>query len=334
MAKKKNSDELMMNVEFNKKLATRTQKNIDNLYKTTWYTDNKDKQYIDNIRDQMNKSLNGLIDRAKIRNGDSNISELYSRTLAQGDKSLSVMKEITDSAMLSDILDLYSNNTIIRDMDREIDVVLKYVPRLNQGLKLIKQAVLASDHMDKESTKIEVINAIKDPNQANDSTSTETSEDKLKACKKKYEWKKFEEELYEKTAKYGEQYVYILPYKKALERVMKNKESHSGIVSESSYLTEAEIQDYIQDSTQTMHLACILESNDPTLPQSNVIDLDTIDSKTHTIIETSNKLQVDLLDIEINASGCIPSIVSQASNIRRIFAETVLPIQEVSVKTD
>ena len=254
MANNNKAEELMMNVDFNKKLAQRTQKNLDNLYKSTFYTDNRDKQYIDNMRDQMNKSINGLIDKTRIRSGDTNISGLYARTLAKGDNTLSVMKEITDSSMLSDIMDLYSNNMVIRDMDREIDVVLKYVPRLRQGQKLIKQAVLASDRMDKEATKISVLNAIQNPNQANDKESSETNEDKVKACKKKYDWDKFEDELYDKTSLYGEQFVYVLPYTKALERVMKNKESHSGIVSESTYLSESEILESVEANTHHMSL--------------------------------------------------------------------------------
>ena len=268
---KQDGNDLMMSVAFNKKLAKRTQDNIDNLYRSTYYTDNKDKQYIDHIRNMMNQSLNGLIDKTRIRSGNTNISDLYARTLAKGDQSLSVMKDLTDSSMLSDILELYANNMVIRDMDREIDVVLKFVPRLQQGMKLIKQAVLASDHMDKESTKISVINAIRDPNSANDETGTMADDDKVKACKKKYDWKKFQEELYEKTAKYGEQYVYILPYTRALERVVKNKEGSSNIMAE-SYISEETILEDIEAHSRTMHLKYILESTDPKI--DSVYDLD------------------------------------------------------------
>ena len=167
-------NDLMMSVDFNRKLAQRTQDNIDRLYKSTYYTDNKDKQYIDTMRDRMNKSINGLIDKTRLRNGETNISALYSRTLAKGDNSLSIMKDITDSSMLSDIMDLYSNNMVIRDMDREIDVVLKYVPRLRQAQRLIQDAVLFAVPMEDDAVKITILNAIKDPGDANDQVSSET----------------------------------------------------------------------------------------------------------------------------------------------------------------
>ena len=316
----------MMNVALNKKIAKRTQDNIDNLYKSTYYSDNKDRQYIDSIRDQMNKTLNGLIDKTRVRSGNTNISDLYARTLAKGDQSLSIMKDLTDSAMLSDILELYSNNMVIRDMDREIDVVLKYVPRLYQGLRLIKQAVLSADHMDRESTKITVINAIQDPNKANDKASSAKDEDKIKACKKKYDWKRFQEELYEKTSKYGEQYVYILPYNKALERVVKNKEGSSNIMAESTYLTEEQIQEAVEEQTIHSSFKWTTKSNNSKILNEAVYD----DSSA----EFNLLNDAESLDVEFNTAGYIPSIVTQASNLRRILTEVVSPIQEVSLKTD
>lgn len=326
MAKKDKADALMMNVSLNKKIAKRTQDNIDNLYKSTYYSDNKDRQYIDSIRDKMNQTLNGLIDKTRVRSGDTNISDLYARTLAKGDRSLSIMKDLTDSAMLSDILELYSNNMVIRDMDREIDVVLKYVPRLYQGLRLIKQAVLSADHMDRESTKIAVINAIQDPNKANDKVSSAKDEDKIKACKKKYDWKRFQEELYEKTSKYGEQYVYILPYTKALERVVKNKEGSSNIMAE-SYLTEQQIQEAVEEQTYSISFKWITGKSD----NAKILTESVYDDQSQ---EFNMMNDAESINVEFNASGYIPSIVTQASNLRRILSEVVSPIQEVSLKSN
>ena len=98
-----NEDELLMSVKLNKKLAKQAQDTIDDLYKNTYFSDNKDKQYIDTIKNRMSQSINGLIDKTKIRTGDTNISDLYARTLAKSDTNMTVMKDITDSAMLSDI---------------------------------------------------------------------------------------------------------------------------------------------------------------------------------------------------------------------------------------
>ena len=332
MAKKKEND-LMMDIKLNKQIAQRVQDNIDNLYKSNMYTGNHEKQYLDTIKNMMNNNLNGLIDKSHLRAGETNMSDLYARTISNGDQNLSVMKEITDSSMLSDILDLYSNNMIVRDLDREIDVVLKYVPRLKQAQKLMKQAVLSSEHMDKESTKITVFNAIRDTEDANDAEQSETNEDKVKVCKKKYDWKKLEEELYDKTSTYGEQFVYILPYKKALERVMKSKENHGNIVTESTYLSEAELMESIEDDLSTIHLAYITESTDEKV-LGQMYDLEEIPDTLKTKLTNSEHMTVESLDIEINTSGTIPSIVNQACTLRRVLHETLAPIHEATLKMD
>ena len=331
---RKNENDLMMDVNFNKKSAQNIQNNMNDLYKSNLYTTNQEKQYLNLIKDKMNTNLNGLIDKSNVRAGETNMSDLYSRTLSQGDKTLSVMKEITDSSMLSDILDLYSNNMIVRDLDREIDVVLKYVPRLKQAQKLIKNAVLSSEHMDRESTKISVLNAIKNPEDANDPSGTETDDDKVKACKKKYDWTRLEEELYDKTSTYGEQFVYILPYNKALERVMKSKENHGNIVSESGYLTESEILENLQDRMTTMKLTYVLESSNANIQASSVYNIDEVSGGLKSDLLSKNKIVSEDISIEINASGTIPSIVEQACTLRRVLAQTLSPIHEVTLKTD
>ena len=333
MANKDQKNDLMMDVKFNKQVAQRVQDNLDNLYKSNFYTTNQEKQYLNVIKDKMNSNLNGLIDKTHLRAGETNMSDLYSRIFSKGDQSLSVMKEITDSAMLSDILDLYSNNMIIRDLDREIDVVLKYVPRLKQAQKLIKQAVLASEHMDKDATKVSILNAIKNPEDANDQEDSSTNDDKIKACKKKYDWKRLEEELYDKTSTYGEQFVYILPYKRALERVMKAKEGHGSIITESTYLSEAEILENMKDNMSTIHLAYVLESNSSMI-KDTVYDMDDISTTIKNELNNSNRVTVESLEIEINSSGTIPSVVDQACTLRRVLQETLLPIQEATIKMD
>ena len=213
-----NGDDLMMSVAFNKKLAQQTQDNIDSLYKSTYYTDNKDKAYIDNTRERMNRVINGLVDKTKLRTGETNISALYARTFAKGEHTLTTMKELTDSSMLSDIMDLYGNNSLIRDIDKEIDTILKYVPRLEKAIKLIKDSVLAADHMSEEDTDISVISANNTDTRENGPDNGNS--DKILACKKKYNWNKLKEDCYMGTSKYGEQFVYIVSYKRAMNRLL------------------------------------------------------------------------------------------------------------------
>lgn len=324
MTKRPNGEELMMSVEFNKKLAQKAQENIDNMYKNTYYTDNKDRQYIDTLRNKMDQSINGLIDKTKMRNGNTNISALYARTLAKGDNSLSIMKDITDSSMLSDIMDLYSSNMVVRDMDREIDVIIKYLPRLKRALDIIKQAVLAADHMDKENTKISVINTI-DRNITDGENEDTNSEDKIQACQKKYDFHKLQNDIYDDTSKYGERFTYVVPYKRALERVLQRSAKASGNLTESSYLTEDTILEAVNSSTNTFNILFTESENPEVYVESDM------DASARSIFLTEEH---ESIQVEINTSGVIPSIVIQENNMRRIFAETASLIQEASPKSD
>ena len=323
MAKKlPKGDELMMSVNFNKKLAKRAQDSIDAIYKNTFYTDNKDKQYIENNRDKMDKIINSLIDKTKLRTGDTNVSALYARTLAKGDQSLSIMKDVTDQAMISDILDLYSNNMVIKDMDREIDVVTKYVPRLDKALLLIQNAVLASDHMNENDIEINVINTSNQDRR--EKTSDSSDDDKVKICEKKYNWTKLKKDIYQKTSKYGEQFIYVIPYKKAMARLLNQSNNR---VSESGILTESAINEIIAEKSTTMDLVYSLNED------ASVYDQSMISMEEQKTINES-KDSFDNFQVEINKSGVIPSVVAQGNTLRRVLGETSSLIQEATVKSD
>ena len=329
-----NEDELLMSVKLNKKLAKQAQDTIDDLYKNTYFSDNKDKQYIDTIKNRMSQSINGLIDKTKIRTGDTNISDLYARTLAKSDTNMTVMKDITDSAMLSDILDIYSNNMVVRDMDREIDVVMKYMPRLKRAIDLIQTSVLAADHANEDDIAIHVINSIKDTEGSSDSNPVSaSSNDKITACIKKYDFKRLKKTLYNKTATYGEQFVYIVPYNKAIERLMR-KSKPANIMSESAILEDSQIESLVEDATMSFDVAYLDESSEA---DNDFIGV-AFDPNNLTINEKAvldeYKEDVENIKIELNASGVIPSLVSQANTMRRVLSETSNIFGEATVKTD
>ena len=329
----------MMSVAFNKKLAQQTQNTIDSIYKNTYYADNKDKAYIDTTRERMSRVINGLIDRTKLRTGETNISGLYARVFANDDNTLAAMKGLTDSSMLSDIMDLYGNNSLIRDIDKEIDTILKYVPRLEKAIKLIKDSVLAADHMSEEDTDISVISA--GNNDTRDNGPGNGDNDKILACKKKYNWNKIKEEYYMDTSKYGEQFVYIVSYKKAMNRLLSQKNTvgmTESVFSEDgytlSYLTEDAINEAVQESTISMEFGYLTESVEDAKNSSlgietgSVYELDSLSYQAQSQLESNDCYSS--IKVEINTSGVIPSILTEQSKIIRILEETA-SLNEASV---
>lgn len=325
-----NGDDLMMSVTFNKKLAQQTQDTIDNIYRNTYYTDNTDKAYIDNTRERMSRVINGLIDKTKLRTGETNISGLYARVFASGDNTIANLKELTDSSMLSDIMDLYGNNSLIRDIDKEIDTILKYVPRLEKAIKLIKDSVLAADHMSEEDTDISVISANNTDTRENGPDNGNS--DKILACKKKYNWNKLKEECYMDTSKYGEQFVYIVSYKRAMNRLLsqKNIGLTESIFNDGehsfSYLTEDAINEAVHESTISMEFGYLAESVDDAknssfgIENGAIYELGSLSHQAQSQLE-SNECYSSI-KVEINTSGVIPSILTEQSKIIRILEET------------
>ena len=148
----------MMNPNLNKKIAKQIQDNIDSIYKNTYFSDNKDNSYIDAIRRRMDKDINALTDKSRNSANGSNISSLYAKILSKsdGDALKSLQHTLQDETMLSDIMDMYSQNAILKDMDREIDVVCKYMPKLEQALDIKADHVMSADHFNKDSIEINV----------------------------------------------------------------------------------------------------------------------------------------------------------------------------------
>ena len=156
MARNDKVDLSYLDSTLNKNIATKIQNDLDSAYRNTYYSDNKDAKFIDSIRRTIDKDLNGLIDRTRLRYNGHNISDLYSRTLANNDDDM--IKEfkmaLSDESALADMMDMYSQNAVARDLDREIDTVCKYVPKLDEALDIKADHVMCADHFNQDNMEI------------------------------------------------------------------------------------------------------------------------------------------------------------------------------------
>lgn len=340
-----NEDELLMDLSLNKKRAERIQDNIDKAYQSIYYTDNQDSNAINAIRRQMDYSINGLIDKTKLATGHSNMSKIYAQTLAQNDDSL--MRELShtlqDESMLADIMDLYSQNMITRDMDREIDVVCKYMPKLEEALDIKADHVLTADHFNRDNIRINVLNSL-DPKDTNDNDKQESnSESTIESFKRKYDLTNLSSKIYKKTAKYGETYVYVISYNKALSRLLQ-RSSGQNLLTESGLLSEDGMNTILNENSInldfTYYTPLAYHSN-----MSSVLESGFVYEKEDSLSKEINKKKNSIIDesteensikVEINTTGVIPSVVSQQSNLNRILQETstLFEARNVKLKSD
>ena len=337
-----NEDELLMDLSLNKQKAQRIQDNIDKAYQSIYYTDNQDSNAINAIRRQMDSSINGLIDKTKISTGYSNMSKIYAQTLAQNDDTL--MRELShtlqDESMLADIMDLYSQNMITRDMDREIDVVCKYMPKLEEALDIKADHVLTADHFNRDNIRINVLDSM-DPEETNDQNSkSETNTDStIESFKKKYDLSNLASKIYKKTAKYGEEYIYVISYNKALSRLLQ-KSSGQNLLTESGYLTESSINSIVEDNNIDLNFTYFTPQDhnniSPLLESGLVYEKDEYSKYKSQLMKINEDAEENSINAEINTTGVIPSVVSQQSNLNRILQETqaLVEARKVKIKSD
>lgn len=230
------------------KLAQNIQQNVDKLYQNVHYAKPDNYRSIETIRNRMNKSIDDAITNNINNVGLSSVASLYSRVAdIQGDKD--VINQISDvfdnKSIMDNLIGTYTQNTYIKDLDNEVDVVCKYMPKLLEALDTRKDNVLSADHFNKDFVNIKnEASIVKDG----------TFNKRISEMKKKYKIAELFEGVYDDAAKYGEQFVYIVPYKKALSKLLQNKASTVGAtmnLAEGAILYENNVeQPFKLDSTK------------------------------------------------------------------------------------
>ena len=205
---------------------------MDDLYRDTYHSDITNRSDLENISRGIEDNINQIISR----NGDtdiSNISKMYSRmklksSISDKEFQNSVLDLFNDQTVTTSILSTYTENKWIRDLDNEIDTVCRYMPSLEEAIKAKLDAVLTSDCFNKEYLNIDSASAT-DEQQSIISSNI----DNLKTT---YDLENFLRDTTYNATKYGEEFVYCVPYKRAISILLNNKNSLSSKYSSTSQL--------------------------------------------------------------------------------------------------
>lgn len=278
---------------------------IGNIYKNTYYNQNADSINLDNVKRDLSSSIDKIMANNYDSVGDISISTVYSRLQQKYNKStVSSMKEldnmfndrnITDNLLMNN----YMDNKCIKDYDDEIDLLCKHMPQLQDALDAKKDNVLSADHFSKD-----FINTVNTTNLTPEAQYLE----RIKYLKDKYNLIEEFENIYDRAAKYGEQFVYIVPYDKVLTGLMRDKDSKC-IVTPGFY---SEAVEYIQENTFNMGI---------TIDNNKV----QITAESGNISDTSNTLGEDVfkdntvpnINLKLNVSGILESVVQEKSTIEK-----------------
>ena len=213
-------------------------KQMNDVYKDTYSTDPTNREELDRIGLDIEDNVSKILTRNKT--GDiANISNLYAianlrNAIDSGDYNKSIIDYFEDRSITDKLLNSYTENKWIEELDQEYDIVCKFMPKLVEAMNSVKDAVLTADNFDKEFL------SFTSPNKSPDESSAFSEE--MENIKKQYNLYERVDTWYDNTSKYGEQFVYKAPYKKALAKLMNRKNEttyrglHSFIGTRESYM--------------------------------------------------------------------------------------------------
>lgn len=192
--------------------------NMDSLYRSTYMASPKHSKDIEDLASQINDNIDSIVNRNVDTFGVPSVSKLYSRmanSIPDDSKTLfNDLDSMFNNGMVTDDLyGLFMSNRYLKELDQEIDTVCKYMPKLEEALAVQRDCILSADHFSKEILSFEFPAG----------QITPLMSERFKDMKKKYKLTKLIEEIYENTSKYGEQFVYRVPYKTAIGRLLANK---------------------------------------------------------------------------------------------------------------
>lgn len=277
--------------QLNEKLISDLEKNvqdsIDSLYTDIKGNTPEVSRTLDYLRTRMHRAIDGIINYNTSSVGVSNISSLYARiNNVQNDENVikSIIKTFENDSVMNNVMSLYSQNVYLKEADREYEVIMKYMTKLHDALDTRKEAVLSADHFTKDAINIK----------SSSSDLSETSADNnIKEMRAKYDIDNLIEQIYDDTDKLGEALIYCVPYKKALDRLMKARTSnvpvqdalHEDVFVETyltSYDTSTETVDWHQNPSKAY-----IEENKGTLIEFDTSGIITSAIKEHYNIEKS-----------------------------------------------
>ena len=253
MAKNKD-DNNKSNIKFNalKKIAGLIQSNTDDIYKSTYYTDPENKRQLDNLKNNIDTSIKNILNNNINSTGEPNMSRFYERLFfnTQNDKDTvaEFEKIFGDNDFINNLSSSYMDNRWIKAIDDELDETLRYMPKLEEALQTLRDNVLSADSFNKDFLTLKPA--------IDGDGSQDQFDHNIQDLKKNYDLLKLINDIYYDTSKYGETFIYCVPYEKAIQNLMDHKNDNRGIAIRSNYNESTIIlEDTINDTSEKIDMS-------------------------------------------------------------------------------
>ena len=317
-------------------LMGRVNQTMDTLYTSTYYTRPNNSKALDQLRDKIDQNLDRIVNANMDTMGIPSVSKVYSRLKLDLDRQdvnargkATIEDYFNDALNYDDFFATFQSNRYLLEMDAEIDSTCKYFPELEEAIAVMKEGVLSPDYFSKDFLSLST-------------TSTQQKDDfddRAKELKQRYNLLPLIEDMYYHTSKYGEDFIYCVPYSTALSRLLTDKPKTSltsanieheealnenftlSVTANASVITDKNNKAVIRDNnpvifSETTSLArtekMVKDNNGESLPVREAAEM-----KPTPILSSNEQFK---LNIEICRKGIIESIVQNAktANDRKI----------------
>ena len=291
--------------------------NIQDLRSSTYMTSSDERKQLGKLRSDIFNSIEDINNRTFENTGLNSISTMYSRLIkSMKDPNLPDKFEniFNNEALMNSLSMTYMENKPIYEYDKEIDLVCKYMPKLQEALDTKKDHVLSPDHFNKEFLKIKKDNELS----TDDSQKSMFNKD-IKVLKDKYKLEEFIENSYDKVSKYGEDFVYHVPYSTAIDKLLANKAKYQNRFN--------------SNLLGTLSVNSLQESGSVEIRYNSINE----NTKLDTIALDNNKDNFDInLKVEISQDPYLESLISDSkyvnANISKVIQKSLIHEASVSLQ--
>lgn len=284
--KKSDRDKSLLNNKRIKNNLELLDRSLTDLYRDTYYNMKTDMDDASSIRSDIERSVETIMNNSLSNNTVGNIAKIYSKMANDDNRDIinSIM-DMADDSVNQSVLAAWSNNKWVKEQEDEIDMVLKYAPKLKQALLCKKDCVLSADHFNKEF--LNFVNIYSKEKEQLFNKRMEELKDVYNLAEKVEKW-------YDDAKTYGNEYVYIVPYSTEFEKLLRRQQATSYSTTR-SFTTEAgnivKVNGYITES--------VIE-----LPRTGATSDVALDEKT---IEYAREHGLDKISITVNNCGILES---------------------------
>lgn len=287
MAKKDKDDKSQIRFGTLKKIANLIQAGSDDIYKSTYYSDPENKKQLNDLKSSIDTSIKNILDINTGSIGEPNMSRLYERMYFNSQNDTDTIKEFEkifgDNEFINNLSSTYMDNRWVKAIDEELDETLRYMPKLEEALQTLRDNILSADSFSKDFLTLQ--------SQIENDKNQDQFNNNIDDLKGRYDLLNFINEIYYDISKYGEVFIYNVPYEQAIQTLMDRKTDNKGIAIKTNF------------------------------KENNILIESTIDSTSDTLqvsrFNLSEEEKSDFnINFEIDNGGILRSVVEAEKNAR------------------